>query len=206
MHSVRSFVVPCAIAQWLSIYLSSSPLQDMIHHDASAVATQPPRLHSAHSKFLQFLFREFVFWYQFIFELKPLFLVNDYLAWCIGSHHHGCTVQVFEIFVTRVFFIHINANLLFLLNDYLAWCVDSCHIFFYKTIGKLFLGSWFWVCLLTWLQYFWSGCVYYSAWCVGSCHSHHGCTVQVFAISFPKVYFLKLLEFWYRDIFCFWLP
>ena len=56
--SAWSVVVARAIAQWLSIYLSSSPLQDMIHHDASAVATATT---VAQCQFFRFLFRDLLF-------------------------------------------------------------------------------------------------------------------------------------------------
>ena len=58
VHSARLVVIPCTIAQWLSIYLSSSPLQDMIHHDASAVATATT---VAQCQFFRFLFRDLLF-------------------------------------------------------------------------------------------------------------------------------------------------
>ena len=71
--SAWSVVVARAIAQWLSIYLSSSPLQDMIHHDASAVATATT---VAQCQFFRFLFRDLLFFvlkpYHYFFCMHPL--------------------------------------------------------------------------------------------------------------------------------------
>ena len=73
MLSAWSVVVARAIAQWLSIYLSSSPLQDMIHHDASAVATATM---VAQCQFFRFLFRDLLFFvlkpYHYFFCMHPL--------------------------------------------------------------------------------------------------------------------------------------